>query len=266
MAWSPLLWLLFTRGGGKSRGLNCYVAFLIMLYWYYWYFWIYVVVPLSNNALLLTVHPHRGCLQRCSQTRALELCGVPGRRLQQLPQAVLQRHQTLRRRDHEDRRDSRPSQEIQDPFARDAPGQGGLQQTTIKYNSIKAVIAARKITNHTLVDEIESEVEKTFLGIEDSIRGVENSQKKIMDLEDYKYLLFKAREIFSNKQNKGDEQDIDFSRTTLEQLRLVNISGVLPSKDMLKFGKIIFRATKGHSILYTFSIPNDATEAFCPTI
>lgn len=116
------------------------------------------------------------------------------------------------------------------------------------------------------MDEIESEVEKSFLGIEDSIRGVENSQKKIMDLEDYKYLLFKAREIFSNKQNKGDEQDIDFSRTTLEQLRLVNISGVLPSKDMLKFGKIIFRATKGHSILYTFSIPNDATEAFCPTI
>lgn len=83
-----------------------------------------------------------------------------------------------------------------------------------------------------------------------------------MDLEDYKYLLFKAREIFSTKQNKGDDQEIDFSRTTLEQLRLVNISGVIASKDMLKFGKMIFRATKGHSILYTFSIPNDITEAF----
>lgn len=35
---------------------------------------------------------------------------------------------------------------------------------------------------------------------------------------------------------------------------------------MLKFGKMIFRATKGHSILYTFSIPNDAMEAFSSSI
>ena len=118
-----------------------------------------------------------------------------------------------------------------------------------------------------MVDEIETEIEKTYSGIDDSIKSVDNAQKKIMDLEDYKYLLFKAREIFSTKQREGEaEQGIDFSRTTLEQLRLVNISGVLPSKDILKFGKMIFRATKGHSILYTFSIPNDATEAFHPTI
>lgn len=117
------------------------------------------------------------------------------------------------------------------------------------------------------MDEIETEIEKTYSGIDDSIKSVDNAQKKIMDLEDYKYLLFKAREIFSTKQREGEaEQGIDFSRTTLEQLRLVNISGVLSSKDILKFGKMIFRATKGHSILYTFSIPNDVTEAFHPTI
>ena len=128
-------------------------------------------------------------------------------------------------------------------------------------------IEKRKITNQILVDEIETEIEKTYSGIDDSIKSVDNAQKKIMDLEDYKYLLFKAREIFSTKQREGEaEQGIDFSRTTLEQLRLVNISGVLPSKDILKFGKMIFRATKGHSILYTFSIPNDVTEAFHPTI
>jgi len=52
-------------------------------------------------------------------------------------------------------------------------------------------------------------------------------------------------------------QEIDFSKTTLSQLRLVNISGVIPSKDILKFGKMVFRSTKGHSILYTFNVPND---------
>lgn len=83
-----------------------------------------------------------------------------------------------------------------------------------------------------------------------------------MDLEDYKYLLFKAREIFSNKSQKEESQEIDFSKTTLEQLRLVNISGVIPARDMLKFGRMIFRATKGHSILYTFNIPEDEASDF----
>ena len=67
-----------------------------------------------------------------------------------------------------------------------------------------------------MVNEIETEVENSFLGIDDSIKTLENAQRKIIDLEDYKYLLFKAREIFSTK-NTGDKdaQEIDFSRTTL---------------------------------------------------
>ena len=31
------------------------------------------------------------------------------------------------------------------------------------------------------------------------MRTLENAQRKIVDLEDYKYLLFKAREIFSSR-------------------------------------------------------------------
>lgn len=54
------------------------------------------------------------------------------------------------------------------------------------------------------MDEIETEIEKTYSGIDDSIKSVDNAQKKIMDLEDYKYLLFKAREIFSTKQREGE--------------------------------------------------------------
>ena len=78
-------------------------------------------------------------------------------------------------------------------------------------------------------------------------------ERKIKELSDYKYLLFKAREIFSSKPIEGDSE-LDFSKTTLEQLRLVNVSGVIESKDIFKFSKIIFRATKGNSILYTFNI------------
>ena len=64
--------------------------------------------------------------------------------------------------------------------------------------------------------------------------------------------------MFATRKDAANEmQEIDFSKTTLSQLRLVNISGVIPSKDILKFGKTVFRATKGHSILYTFNVPND---------
>lgn len=44
---------------------------------------------------------------------------------------------------------------------------------------------------------------------------------------------------------------------SLEQLHLVNVSGILYSKDLLKFTKMIFRVTKGNSILYTFNIPRE---------
>jgi vacuolar-type H+-ATPase subunit I/STV1 len=41
---------------------------------------------------------------------------------------------------------------------------------------------------------------------------------------------------------------------------------VIGAKDMLKFGKMIFRATKGHSILYTFNIPKDEIEENYPDL
>lgn len=103
---------------------------------------------------------------------------------------------------------------------------------------------------------MEEEIERNFAALTDAQKSLDTSQKQIVDLEDYKYLLFKAREIFNSK--RDDEEGVDFSKTTLEQLRLVNVSGILESKDLLKFSKMVFRATKGNSILYTFNIPNDS--------
>lgn len=50
---------------------------------------------------------------------------------------------------------------------------------------------------------------------------------------------------------------MDFSKVSLEQLKLTNVSGVIYAKDMLKFSRMILRATKGNSVQYTFNIPND---------
>ena len=44
---------------------------------------------------------------------------------------------------------------------------------------------------------------------------------------------------------------------SLEQLKLVNVAGTVQSKDVHKFTKMIFRVTKGNSILYTFNIPKE---------
>jgi hypothetical protein len=133
------------------------------------------------------------------------------------------------------------------------------------YFSLQLDLHERNETEQTMVNNIENEVDKTFGSIEDSINTLESAQRKIVDLQDYKYLLFKAREIFSSKNHGGDDaQEIDFSRTTLEQLRLVNVSGVISARDQLKFGKMIFRATKGHSICYTFNVPQDEIEITFP--
>jgi len=46
---------------------------------------------------------------------------------------------------------------------------------------------------------MEDEIEKKFLGLDTSVKSLTLSLKQINDLEDYKYLLFKAREIFGSK-------------------------------------------------------------------
>lgn len=46
----------------------------------------------------------------------------------------------------------------------------------------------------------------------------------------------------------------------MEQLRLVNVSGIIYAREVLKFTKMVFRATKGNNILYTFNIPNDSPQ------
>ena len=50
--------------------------------------------------------------------------------------------------------------------------------------------------------------------LDESMKSLTASQKQIVDLEDYKYLLFKAREIFNSKREDGEEA-VDFTKTTL---------------------------------------------------
>ena len=74
--------------------------------------------------------------------------------------------------------------------------------------------------------------------------------------------MFKAREIFSGA--KRDEKEIDLDKNSFSQLKLVNISGIIQSKFLLKFSKMIFRASKGNSILYTFNIPSETESDTIP--
>ena len=43
----------------------------------------------------------------------------------------------------------------------------------------------------------------------------------------------------------------------IEQLKLANVAGIIQAKDLLKFTRMVFRITKGNSILYTFDIPKE---------
>lgn len=78
-----------------------------------------------------------------------------------------------------------------------------------------------------LLDKIEEEVESRYSGIEKLNKSLSEFNEKINELEDYKYLLFRAREVFHTKNSPSD---IDFNKHTLEQLRLVNVSGIIDSE------------------------------------
>lgn len=104
------------------------------------------------------------------------------------------------------------------------------------------------------LDHVEQDVDESFDKLEKSKKIIAEYGEKINELEDYKYLLFKAREVFHTTTSR-EVGDYDFDKISLEQLQLVNVSGIIQSKDLYKFTKMIFRVTKGNSILYTFNIP-----------
>lgn len=47
-------------------------------------------------------------------------------------------------------------------------------------------------------------------------------------------------------------------------MRLQNIAGILRTKDLERFTKMIFRVSKGNSILYTFNIPQEESDTSDP--
>lgn len=111
-----------------------------------------------------------------------------------------------------------------------------------------------KISSLSLLDKIEEEVEAKFSSLDKLTKSLIEFEEKIIELEDYKYLLFKAREIFNG--SRRDDKEINLDKASFSQLKLINISGIVQAKDLHKFTKMIFRASKGNSILYTFNTPS----------
>lgn len=58
-------------------------------------------------------------------------------------------------------------------------------------------LKANKINSLNLLDKVEEEVEAKFHSLDKLMKSIVEFEEKIIELEDYKYLLFKAREIFS---------------------------------------------------------------------
>lgn len=69
-------------------------------------------------------------------------------------------------------------------------------------------------------------------------------------MEDMKAVLEKSRELFYN-QGESLYQDL-----SMNQFQLVTLAGTIPTKDVERFHKIIFRITRTNSLVYTFNIHN----------
>lgn len=76
---------------------------------------------------------------------------------------------------------------------------------------------------------------------------------KIRDLEDYKVLLYRAREVFYSK-SEGEETD---RKSPSNIYGLLTVAGIVNQTDIMRFTKMIFRATKGNSLVYTFDVPTE---------
>jgi len=105
----------------------------------------------------------------------------------------------------------------------------------------------------TLIDEIEQEVVRRYQRTDELLKTDMQLIEKIRDLEDYKVMLYRAREVFYSKsEGPGSE------RGRGDSYGLLTIAGILNKTDTQRFNKMVFRATKGNCLVYTFDVPGQS--------
>lgn len=97
---------------------------------------------------------------------------------------------------------------------------------------------------------MEHEVAVRFQKIDELTKNEMQLIEKIRDLEDYKTLLYRAREVFYSK---GDDENTKLTHS----MNLTTVAGIISKNDILRFNKMIFRTTKGNSLMYTFDVPSE---------
>lgn len=106
---------------------------------------------------------------------------------------------------------------------------------------------------------MEHEVLTRYQKIEDLSRNLIQLSEKLRDLDDLKCLLYRAREIFYSN-------NPDTSTKTYSTMSLVTVAGIINRSDILRFNKMIFRATKGNNLMYTFDVPTEENTAVAKSV
>ena len=65
-----------------------------------------------------------------------------------------------------------------------------------------------KMTSLALLDKIEEDIETKFDKLDKSNKSISEFYAKINELENYKYLLFKAREVFHYQRSEGKDPEL----------------------------------------------------------
>lgn len=113
------------------------------------------------------------------------------------------------------------------------------------------MLRERNKSRVTLIDELEQEVIRRYQRIDELLKTDIQLIEKIRDLEDYKVLLYRAREVFYSK-----HEAIGSERERGNNVGLLTVAGIIQKNDIMRFNKMIFRSTKGNSLVYTFDVPN----------
>lgn len=114
----------------------------------------------------------------------------------------------------------------------------------------------------TLIDEIEMEIAKRYQRIEDLLKTDMQLIEKIRDLEDYKVLLYRAREVFYSKSDVPSTNE----REQGYNVGLLTVAGIINKSDIHRFNKMVFRGTKGNSLVYSFDVPTEDNTAFTKSV
>jgi V-type H+-transporting ATPase subunit a len=109
------------------------------------------------------------------------------------------------------------------------------------------------------LEEVEEEIESQHKKLLDQLENFDKMREQENYLKEYRKVMVKSENVIENYLQSKKDNEMDSELGGSRQLKLV--FGVVNRENMERFKRMIFRASKGSVLIYTFDFEEDVKSA-----